>query len=513
MRKIHLTLLAIFTVAVFNAQTPKFELGPELSRPRKTDIAGLIGADKTSFYCLRSVRSFFSTKINTLEKYSRKTMTLEYVREFKQPEVNGKELDFEAMYMLNGQLLIFSTAYFSDQNKKIAYVQKINASDGSLISAPKAIDQIVADKKKNSGSFSYVLSNDSSKILIVRNDPFEKYANEKFSYKLVDNNMNIIWTASLELPYKDKYFQISNYRVDNSGKVFMLAAVIKEKADRERKKPNYSYNIISYNDATKTIKELPISLGDKFISDISFAITPKGTIAVGGFYSNKNDDGGLAGTFFMSVDKEKNQVIAKGTKDFSSAFLSEFMSARRASKHKELYNYTIDYIVTQPNGGLIMIAEQSYVNVVTTCQPKGGCTTTYYYNYNDIIVVNVNPDASIKWTQHIPKTQVSTNDGGYYSSYSFVLTGNKLNFIYNDSPKNLDPNLDPKRARNGIGRKMITVLVAMDIGDGKFTKQSLFEAKKEKIYTRPKIASQFSSTQSLFYAIKKKKYKFGLINF
>jgi len=512
MKKFIIACLYILNVICLGAQTPQLEWGPELVRPRRTEIAGFLGCDKNSFYCVRSMRSFFSVGIGAIEKYSKKTMTLEYVKEFKMPEVNGKELQYEHMFILNGQILVFSSAYFSDQNKKIAYVQKINTNDGSLAGQPKEIDQIVADKKRNSGSFSFIVSNDSTKILIARNDPYEKYANEKFSYKLLDANTNIIWSASLELPYKDKYFSISNYRVDNSGKVYMLASVMKEKEDREKKKPSYSYNLISYNNASKSLKEMPISLGDKYISDIRFAITPKGNIAVGGFYSNKNA-AGLAGTFFMSVDKEKNQVLSQGTKDFSSEFLTEFMSARHADKHKELYNYSVDYLVSQSNGGLIMVAEQFYVNAVTTCQPKGGCTTTYYYNYNDIIVVSFNPDASVKWMKHIPKTQVSANDGGYHSSYSFVVTNDKLNFIYNDNPKNLKPDADPKRTKNGISKKMVTVIVGMNISDGNFNKTSMFSAKEERIYTIPKIAMQLSKNQSLFYAIKRKKFKFAIITY
>ena len=283
MKKFLIACFCALNVVGINAQTLQLEWGPELVRPRKTDIGGLIGCDKNSFYCVRNVHSFFSVRTGAIEKYSKKTMTLEYVKEFKMPEVNGKELQYEDMFILNGQILVFSSAYFGDQNKKIAYVQKINTNDGSLAGSPKEIDQIVADKKRNSGSFSFIVSNDSTKILIARNDPYEKYANEKFSYKLLDGNTNVLWSASLELPYKDKNFSISNYRVDNSGKVFMLAKVLKEKEDRERKKPIYTFNLISYNNATKSLKEMQITLGDKYISDVSFAITPKGNIAIGGF--------------------------------------------------------------------------------------------------------------------------------------------------------------------------------------------------------------------------------------
>lgn len=501
----------IFINAGF-AQTPAVEWGPELVKPRKTEITGLIGRDKNSFYCLRSVFSLFGSKNDMIEKYSAKTLKLEYVREIRLPEINGRQLKKEGVYIVNGKILIFSSAYFSDQDKKIAYVQRIDAEDGSLMGQPKEIDYIVAEKKRNSGSFDFTLSDDSTKILVANNPPYDKYSNEKFSYKLIDSEGKILWSTSLELPYKDKYFQVSNYKVDNLGNVYMLASVTKEKADRERKKPDYTYNIVKYNPESKSLKEIPISLGDMYISDIAFTSTSKGTLVLGGFYSNKGSDG-VAGTFCMTIDKATSKIVSSGTKDFTTEFLAEFMSERRAEKKKELYSYRINEIVAQTNGGVIIVAEQFYISQVTTCDSRGNCRTTYYYNYKDIIVASFNSDASLKWVKHIPKYQSSANDGGFLSSYSLVVTKDKLHFIYNDHPKNLEPDRDPKKYRNGISKKMITVDVAMNISNGQFEKVPLFSAKEEKMYTRPKIAIQLSENKSLFYALKRKKFKFGVIKF
>lgn len=312
------------------------------------------------------------------------------------------------------------------------------------------------------------------------------------------------------MPYKDKYVDVSNYCVDENGKVFMLANVTKEKSERERKKPRYSYNLISYDPRTSKLHELPITLDNRYISDISFGIMPKGNIVISGFFSNESYDG-VAGIFYLSVDKEKDEILLKGSKDFSSEFLSEFMSEKRAKKRRELFKYKIDHLIAQTDGGLYMIAEQYYVVVVTQCNPKGGCTTTYNYYYNDIIVANINIDASVEWIRKIPKAQLSVNDFGYFSSYSLVLSNQKLNFIFNDHPKNLE-DAKRKRLKNGISRKMVTVLASIDAA-GNVTKTAMFSAKQERIYTRPKIALQLDPNHSLFYAIKKKKYKFGIINY
>lgn len=510
MKRSFFTLLGLICLTLTFAQTVELTWGPELSRPKRTDINGLIGADKVSFYCLRVKRGMFGSSDYSLEKYSKSKMELEYVKEFKLPEVSGKELSFERIYILNGNILVFASRYDKTLDKNIAYVQKIDAKTGTLNGTPKEIDYISATKKRNSGSFDFVLSTDSTKILLLHNEPYEKYANEKFSYKVFDGNANEIWSAALELPYKDKSFIVSNYRVDNEGNVYMLASILKDKEERERKKPRYKYDLVSYNCKTKSIKESEISLGDKFISDVSFKINEKGQIIVGGFYSNKNADG-LAGTFFLSMDKSTQKVISSGYKDFSTEFLGEFMSSRRAEKHKELYNYSIDHLITKENGGAYMVAEQFYIRVVRTTDPKTGVTTTtYHYYYNDIIVISVNPDASIEWVKKIPKLQHSVNDYGYYSSYTLDYVNNKLYFMYNDNPKNLK--VDASKVKNGITKKMVTVLATLD-SKGNLSRDVMFSAKDAKIFTRPKVSIRLGAKESLFYAIKKKKYKFGRINY
>ncbi|MCD6069366.1 MAG: hypothetical protein K0S33_4192 [Bacteroidetes bacterium] len=510
MRKFLLLFILAAISTGLGAQTVNLTWGPEMSRPKKTDISGLIGADKTSFYCLRTSMALFSRGDMALEKYNKTNMELEYVKDFELPKVNGKDLSFGAVYILQGKMLVFAFRYDKDQDKNIAYVQKVNTSDGAMIGTPKEIDYIAATKRRNSGSFDFVLSEDSSKILLLHNEPFEKYSKEKFSYKVFDANANEIWSAALELPYTDKAFTISNYRVDNDGNVFMLASIEKEKADRERKKPRYRYELISYLYKTKSVKETEISIEDKFITDVAFRINEKGNIVIGGFYSNKTSYG-LAGTFFLSMDRESRKVLSSGYKDFSTEFLGEFMSARRAEKHKELYNYSIDYLVTKSDGGVYMIGEQYYMYTVTTTDPKTGAThTTYHYYYNDIIVVSVNPDASIAWVKKVPKLQHTTNDNGYYSSYSMDVVGDKLYLIYNDNPKNLLA--DATKVKNGITKKMVTVLATVD-SKGTLERNVMFVAKEAKIFTRPKIALQLGPKESLFYAIKKKKYKFGRINY
>lgn len=480
-----------------------------MKRAVKSDIIRIIGADQESFYCLRQKYGLFAGKGHILEKYNKTTLNLEYIKEFTMPKVNNKELRMETIFMVKNKLLLFASYYDKTEEKNIAYVQRINPQDGSYTGKPDEIDYIVSQKKRNAGKFDFVLSDDSTKILVLHNEPFEKYGNEKFSYKVLDQNAKEIWSAALEMPYKDRSFTISNYKIDNDGNVYMLASIQKESIQKERGKPGYRYGLISYSYKSKKIAETEISIEDKFISDISFAISGS-IIVIGGFYSN-NSAVGLTGTFYLSMDKSTKQIKASGYKDFSPAFLAEFMSARKAEKHRELFNYSIDHLITRADGGVYIVAEQFIVRVITSYDPRTGySTTTYNYYYNDIIVVNVNPDASIEWIKKIPKFQHTVNDYGYYSSYTLSYANDNLYFIYNDHPKNIASNYSS--VRNGVSGKMVTVLTALS-PDGSLQRNVMFNDKDSKIFTRPKVSLRIGSGETLFYAIKKKKYKFGRINY
>ncbi len=499
-------LICLFTG--LNAQQVNISWGPELKEPKKTDLTSIIGANKQSFYCLRQGSGFFNNDEIYLEKYSRSLLKLEYIRPVRLKGLNDRRLLFERAFVLNHNILVFMSYYDRSEDRNTAFVQIISADDGSVIEAAKEVDVIAAQKRSNAGSFDFVLSADSSKILIMHNEPFDKYANEKFSYKVLNENAKEIWSAALELPYRDKSFRVSNYVVDNDGHVYMLASIEKEKGEKERKKPGYHYALLSYNYQSKQLQEKKIELGDRFISDIAFDVQ-NNQLIIGGFYSNKSAMG-LIGTFFRTMDARTGMLINQGSSDFSTEFLAGFMSKRRAEKHKELYDYRIDHFVTRPDGGIYLIAEQYYYVVSTVCNPRGGCNTTVNYYYNDIIVVNINSDSNVGWVKKLPKYQHTSNDNGFYSSYAMAAANSKLYFIFNDHPKNLKPN--SKKVRDGVSRKMITVVATID-RDGNVQKEPLLGSSTGRIYTRPKVSLLMGNKETVLYAIKRRTFKFALVKY
>ena len=101
----------------------------------------------------------------------------------------------------------------------------------------------------------------------------------------------------------------------------------------------------------------------------------------------------------------------------------------------------MDQLILRNDGGALLIAEQYFVQeeydrnqfydpYYSNYYNRNYNDIDYVYNYNDIIVVNIRPDGEIEWTARIPKRQVTTNDGGYYSSYAMSIVRSKIYFVF-----------------------------------------------------------------------------------
>jgi hypothetical protein len=135
--------------------------------------------------------------------------------------------------------------------------------------------------------------------------------------------------------------------------------------------------------------------------------------------------------------------------------------------------------------------------------PQGKITTMYvtYYLYNDIIIINIDKNGQIEWTQKIPKIQRTSEDFGFFSSYFLAVSGDKLYFIFNDDPRNIyykgDGVIKPftKQADSQA------VLVEMD-KDGNYTREALFSTKEAKVLIRPVVCEQISDNEIILFGQK-----------
>lgn len=483
--------------------------GVPQKQPRKTALNDFFGQDGAYVYALRGMYSLFGDHGPVIERYKLSDMSLDYSKPVNMQGPDGHEMQSESIYLVGGNIMVFASYYNRVKDENQFYGEVLDAH-GTVTKPWQQLASISAEKRSNPGSFYTGLSMDSMHIILVLNPPYDKYANEKYSLQLVGNDLSTVWEKEIAPPYRDQYFALDNFTVSKQGNVYMMATVSKDKAvmsrQERRSQPTYFHTVLVFDPVAEKLDEYKIDISPKFISDVTFEVDPAGDIVCSGFYSNKSSNA-IIGTFYMKIDRETKQVVSQGTKDFGQDFLSQFMSEKKASKGHELYDYDLKHLVLRDDGGAVLVAEQFYEVLVQTYDPQTKMYTyTYYYYYNDIIVVSINPDGTIAWSQKIPKLQVSHNDGGYYSSFAFAVSGNKMYFMFNDNPRNLKMLEDGKYRYMNNPRKSVAVLVTMD-SNGKQERQAMFSNKDLKIILRPKLFLQTSEHRLVLYGEKGSTYK------
>jgi hypothetical protein len=528
----------LFFVAGVSAQmkieNADLHIGPEIKSDKKGTLEDIIGKDNEGYYMVRAEpKRFYLEKIDH-------DLNLVKSEEIDLGKGSGKKY-LEFVVQLDGEIYMFTSQYDQPSKQKVLYNESIDRSTLK----PKG-DRVKAAaysyrSRSEDGFYDYHVSRDSSKLLIYYNNPFQgSKTGEKFGISVLDNQMNKLWSKQLELPFKDRLYEVERYKVDNDGRAYLLGIVYRGQVRAKRQgRPNYEYHLLAYDQGDE-YQEYLLNLKDKFITDMQFEITRTGQIICAGFYSDMGTTS-VRGTFYLVIDSKTKEVKKEYYEEFDPSFLDDFMSERRAGKGRELSRYNLNQLEIRRDGGVVLIAEQFYVKQLQDYNRYNSFGSPYYYyypryfaygrypyryydpfydndqevqyNYNDIMVINIRPDGSIQWAKRIPKRQRSKNDGGRHSSYSMSVAKGKMFFVFNDNPKNLHKQSNDLRIHNFTkGKESVVVLVTVN-GSGEVTKEPLFQVKDTKTITKPKVCEQISKDQMIIYSEKNRKATFARLTF
>jgi hypothetical protein len=486
--------------------------GVPVKAEKRTQLLDLVGADKEAVYATRVRIAGMRVSEYRIEKYRKSDMNLVYSKPIP-AQVGDSKITITNFFFVKNTLMVFGTYYDREKRSTTCYAQLIGA-DGNVAKPWTPVDVLQDTKSRNRGSFYHYVNDDSSGVLVVTNPPYDKYSSEAFKLTLIDHDLKTKWVRDMKLPYKDKDFSLKKFIITKKDEVYVLAYVQmdKENISKEdrKKKPTYFHDVLVYDAVYDSLKEYHLTLTPKYITEVTITLDNAGNILSGGFYSNKNSRD-MAGTFFMKIDRKTKQVVSSSYKEFTPDFLLNFMSEKSVKKQRELSDYELRYLVLRDDGGLIMVAEEFFVETVCTTDPRTGATScTDYYHYDDIIMVSIDPNGEIAWTTHIPKDQTSRNDGGYFLSFALAVSGPNIYIMFNDNPKNLDPNNTKLRSMTQP-MKSVAVLVTVS-KDGDFNKQAMFKTSDLKIILRPKLYLQENEKQLYLFGQKGTTYKLADVN-
>lgn len=456
--------------------------------------AGKIGKN---IYQIKSDKKGLYLDIYDSQKMSLLSSKLFKAKKCETSDCIDKHFDYIKTSFMKDAILLFFETYDRKADQRMLFVQKVNLNgnfDGKLVQIDK-----IDSKKRSEGSFRVWQSEDSTKFMIINNPPFEKYNNEKFGFKIYNTALKNLNNLSISLPYKDKNLSVYDYYLGNDSKIYLLTKVDLDKDKKVKGQAPFFYSILAITPATASLSEIKVNIPSKNIEDIVIRLDRENkNITCAGFYSDikpkdyVGDD--VDGFFYLSIDAATQQVVAKGVKQIDKAMVQQLMEIKKAKKIKEgqgiSNNFEIVYLKKKSDGTTTLISEyrKLVVSTYTTCNQNGGCTThtTYTYYREDVFVVNIAADGSVLSFIDIPKKQISSNDGGMYSSFLPFEKGDKLYLLYNENPENLDPNIKTMKDIKVMSNVKKACLVAVGINkDGSYTKTKIHDNLTKKLLTMP----------------------------
>jgi hypothetical protein len=519
-------LVALLLFTGLSAQKAEVKWGPALES--ETSVVRFLAEENGKYFTLSGRKDNLY-----LERYNSLTFKQEFSKLMEVPKLNGKEQEIEAVVYLQNKFFLFMSLYNNKLNTYTINAYSFSA-DGVLDKTPKELLSIEANSSDESGTVAFLISEDSTRILMAHYSYYRKTDTEGISMIVLDEKLSKVTEAKIEFPAEEDgyYTRMTNYALNNAGEIFLLQM---EVTPAIKKVPaSVKYTILSFDKAGKRNRDFPIDLEGKRIDRLSFNFDINQNLLVSGFYEAKAKSGmfaysGISGTFFMSIDKKTGQEKAKSFQDFDKELLESYFSPKQLTKGTPLLpnDFLPRQIVQKADGGVVCVYEQYQYSY---SQGQSGAVEVTYYG--DLLVTNINPDGTIKWIKLVPKRQmfikrkpaigigvpglsVSTlislkSDQTIYYSFLMGITGDKIVFVFNDEPANKD--IRPAYETEVMKKIKGTIPMIVSLTEsGEMNKKALFEAADFDIIIRPRISFQSSDTRILIYGSKGDIDKFGVL--
>ncbi len=505
------------------SQSYTIDWGPVHKVGGRDFVEGIVKSDSLGFFVLRSRYNALSDRFTFLDYYPMETMNRSFSSALVYPESNKEvnipfRLYFEDLYRVGSKSVLFMTSYNHEKDRHSAYAQVLNIN-GKPEGPVYELAKIKAERKSNRGKFHFITSPNRQYVLIYNNEPFDQYNDEKFGFTVVDTNFQTVWSNEYTLPYKTQNFIPEDYRLDNLGNAYMLSKVFFTR-EQEREKnvtgSNYYYTILRFKpeDEKNQFQEYVIRLKDKHIVNASMRINPNNDLVVAGYYADDKNLNKITGLYYFTFPLEASAPERISMHALPEGFIPDFQTdvPSRFGEDEEPQLINTQFILLD-DGSQILVSEHTLITETCFTDFRTALTTcNYNYYFNDIFLVKIGADETVKWKIKIPKRQVTRNDGGMYSSFSLGLIAGRIVILYNDHPKNFELKNDRGLMFMNDPKKATVALLEID-AQGHVKKQPLFSNDKRKTWFRPRIVHQLDQESMLICTTRFRQMAFARIRF
>ncbi len=386
------------------------------------------------------------------------------------------------------------------------------------------------ERGRTKGWFDIKLSENGKFFGVVWEIPGRKEERDLYGFKVYDTNLSLINDGEYPLPFDPKLSVIHSHHISNTGDYFLALTEYWEDEKRVLLRNRLNYKALHiYHIAEDGLQDYTLDLEGKRVEAMAMTSDDNNIFTITGIYGEMKQEG-VSGVFHQRVDLNSEEKLDEGFKEFDETFITEDWSdrdKRRQERREErgraeprLYNYKMREATILDDGSIVGTMEQYYVQVQNFSDARSGQTSsTYYYYYNDIIVYRINPDGEFDWVEKIRKFQLSTNDGGPFSSYESFIDDGKVYFIFNDNVRNYseegvftDP--DHLQTANYGRRKNVVAIAEIDMATGEKKRRTFFDRSEIDALAVPKLFDvDYNNGEMILYSIWGRKERIGRLRF
>jgi hypothetical protein len=404
-------------------------ISPEIIDEPGHDYAKVIGYTPEGYFVQLSNLSLESSRDKVGFKHRRSRLT------FFDKELNkawSKELNSDrvnahvtAVTFVKGKILIlYSVQNTSEESISIFYQWindngEIEEGDSPLITFQ--LSRLNFEKPK------IVLSTSRKLLSVILHEYRDKYS-QALHVGVLTDDLKLMSQKTFVIPFSDKQYLNSGFALSELGD-FAIIGFQSEKLKSSKKKVFYHMYISAADDTS--IKDFKLA-PDRNIKGIGISFDNfNNKIIITGFHSDSKSTTGAA-IFYSHYDFRSDSPP-----DITSSPIDARQNVKLAGERNRraglaLVNYPIERIIVRNDGGAVIISEGSYTNEYSYYDYfTQSYTRTIEYVFGNIVVISVNNDGSIDWSNVLEKLQVSVDDGGALSSFSHLLNSEEMITLFN----------------------------------------------------------------------------------
>jgi hypothetical protein len=263
---------------------------------------------------------------------------------------------------------------------------------------------MTVNSNANIGRFIFKNSKNNEFLYILEEAPIEKGEDQRIKLHQYKEDMELMFSKSYNTHIESHKSQHNIPFVANNGAVFI--------AKGHRGSQGQEFHLLAFNPTSKVFKIKEIELNDGSVTQLDFALSDKNQLALAGLFStNDFAEQGL----FVELYDENLKAHYSSTQYFTEETLEFAMDKKELKNAGGLRYYIIENISVSSNNEISVFIEQvkEWVDINKKTADK-----TWNYMYGKTLIYTYSERGAVKGTYVLDKEQITTDDGGFWSSFA-----------------------------------------------------------------------------------------------